>query len=144
MYAQQAQRDRFADGGLATASGSKIIQLCFERLDRDLDGAVDAIAAHHFYRAHDLLCHAQDLVFELLCMLDLEAWEPAADLARIYGYVLELLAKANISKIAKPANEARMLLASLGDGFRQAAAQLAAAPSAHNSDRARGELSLRA
>jgi flagellar secretion chaperone FliS len=157
MQPFQAQRERFADGGLATASGPKIIVMCYERLDRDLGGGLDAIAARDIYTAHQLLCHAQDIVFELLCMLDLDAWEHSIDLARIYGYVLELLTKANVDKTAnankatKTVKEARMLLASLGDGFRQAAAlsvtaQTAAQIAAAQAGPAGGarELSLRA
>ena len=83
-----------------TASGPKIIQLCYERLDRDLDGALLAIDRRDITVAHELLCHAQDIVHELLCMLDLDRWEHAGSLAAIYRYVLELLTEANVKKSA--------------------------------------------
>jgi flagellar protein FliS len=128
---QHTLRAKFTDGGLATASGPKVIQLCYERLDRDLDGALAAIATRDISGAHHLLCHAQDIVSELMCMLDLDVWEHAAQLASIYRYVLELLTQANVKKIPAPAIEARHLLAELGDAFRGAAAtssgQMAAA-----------------
>ncbi|MCU1361295.1 MAG: fliS, partial [Ilumatobacteraceae bacterium] len=93
---QQSLRSRFTDGGLDTASGPKVIQLCYERLDRDIDGALSAMARRDISGAHETLCHAQDIVCELLCMLDLDRWEHAGSLASIYRYVLELLTQANV------------------------------------------------
>jgi flagellar secretion chaperone FliS len=115
---QHTLRSKFTDGGLATASGPKIIQLCYERLDRDLDGALVAIDDRDIAAAHELLCHAQDIVHELLCMLDLDKWEHAGSLAAIYRYVLDLLTEANVRKSAAPAREARHLLGELGEAFR--------------------------
>lgn len=114
---ERTLRAKFTDGGLDTASGPKIIQLCYERLDRDLDGAVMAIGRRDVGTAHATLCHAQDIVHELLCMLDLDRWEHAGSLASIYRYVLELLVRANVTKTAAPAVEARRLLGELGEAF---------------------------
>ncbi len=102
--------------------------MAYDRLDRDIAGALVALKARDVERSHELLVHAQDLTNELLCMLDLDAWEHSAQLASIYRYVIELLTSANVYKRAKEANEARVLLAGLGDAFRQAAS--AAAPAA--------------
>ena len=121
MYPTQDQRHRFTDGGLATASGPKIIVMCYERLERDIAAAIEAIRADDVQGSHDSLCHAQDLVHELRCMLDLEIWEHAAGLSSIYHYVGNLLVAANVKKSIPLAEEARRLLAELGDGFRQAA-----------------------
>ena len=66
------------------------------------------------------------IVHELLCMLDLGLWEHAASLASIYRYVMQLLARANMSKRQGEAIEARRLLADLGDAFRQASLGLTA------------------
>lgn len=100
--------------------------MAYERLDRDLAGALVALESKDVQRSHELLCHAQDLVNELLCMLDLDVWEHAGKLASIYRYVIELLVQANVRKSTKEASEARTLLAGLGDAFRQAAAGPAA------------------
>lgn len=126
MYPNPTLRGRFTEDGLTTASGPKIVVMCFDRLDSDLGGAVAALEAQDTQRAHDLLCHAQDLVHELLCMLDLEVWEHARSLAAIYRYVMELLTRANVAKRAVEAVEARRLLAELGGAFRQASMGLAA------------------
>ena len=121
MHPTQDQRHRFTDGGLSTASGPKIIVMCYARLDRDLVTAMEAIRVDDVQGSHDSLCHAQDLVHELRCMLDLDAWEHAAGLSSIYHYVGNLLVAANVKKSVPLAEEARQLLAELGDGFRQAA-----------------------
>ena len=121
MYPTQDQRHRFTDGGLATASGPKIIVMCYERLERDIGAAIEAIRADDVQGSHDSLCHAQDLVHELRCMLDLEVWEHATGLSSIYHYVGNLLVAANVKKSIPLAEEARRLLAELGDAFRQAA-----------------------
>jgi flagellar protein FliS len=126
--AERALRSRFTDGALATASGPKVIQLCYERLDRDLDTALAAIGAHDVPGAHAALIHAQDLVHELLCMLDLDRWEHARTLASIYRYVLELLTEANVRKRPEPAHEARSLLAELGEAFRHGASAVVPEP----------------
>jgi len=125
MSYNTALRERFTDGALNTASGPKVIAMAYDRLDRDLAGAIDALVAKDITKSHELLVHAQDIVHELHCMLDLDAWEHAAALASIYRYVMELLMKANVSKETAPAVEARRHLAELGDAFRQAASQAA-------------------
>lgn len=128
MSYNTALRARFTDGALSTASGPKVIGLAYDRMDRDLAGAIDALTANDFSTAHDLLVHAQDIVHELQCMLDLDVWEHAGALASIYRYVMELLTRANVSKSVVPAVEARRHLAELGEAFRQAAAQSPVVP----------------
>jgi len=124
MYTSSSPRDRFMDGGLDTASAQQVIVLCFDRIDRDLAGALDAIASRNIERANELLSHAQDIVLELRCMLDLEAWEHAGQLSSLYRFAGDLLMTANIKKNAADVSAGRGLLAEIGDGFRQAAASL--------------------
>lgn len=128
MYENQSKRDRFVTGGLATASGPQIVAMAFDRIDRDLAGALDAIEAKDIERSHNLLCHAQDLVTELLMMLDLDAWEHAPALASIYQFTLDLLTKANLKKNPVEVRQARELLKNLGSGFTGAIQSLQSAP----------------
>ena len=92
--------------------------MAYDRLDRDIAGALSALADGDLAKAHELLCHAQDLVHELNGMLDVDAWEHGPSLAAIYRYVIVRLTEANMTKLASPATEARNLLAELGDAFR--------------------------
>jgi flagellar biosynthetic protein FliS len=125
MYTSQTLRQQFTDSALQTASGPRVVVMCYERLDRDLGEAIEAINAKELYRAHVALCHAQDLVHELLFMLDRTVWEHAGTLAAIYEFVARQLAAANMAKSVSLAAEARHLLAQLGEAFREAAVSLA-------------------
>ncbi len=125
MSQNNALRARFTDGALTTASGPKVITMCYDRLDRDLAGAIDALELNDVSTAHELLTHSQDIVHELLCMLDLDVWEHASALAAIYRYITQLLVSANVHKRVVDAREARHLLGEIGDAFRQAAVGLA-------------------
>jgi flagellar protein FliS len=116
-----ALRQRFAAGAVDTATGPRVVVMAYDRLERDLAGAIEALDGGDLPTAHELLCHAQDLVHELLGMLDLDAWEHAATLAAIYRYVIQLLTTANVAKRAADAATARALLAELGAAFRTAA-----------------------
>jgi flagellar protein FliS len=123
--------------------------MAYDRLDRDIAGALSALVDGDLPGAHELLCHAQDLVHELNGMLDLDVWEHGPALAAIYRYVIVRLTEANMTKQAAPASEARHLLAELGDAFRQASVTNATlpAPSGLPSTLAEGpagRLSLRA
>jgi flagellar secretion chaperone FliS len=122
-------RARFTDGALATTSAPKVVNLAYERLARDLTGAIEAIEVSDTPRAHELLVHAQDLVHELCCMLDLDVWEHAASLAAIYQYIIRILTVANTHKRVAEVREAKLLLAELGDAFRQASVEVAASAS---------------
>ena len=83
-YSSQALRARFTDGALSTASGPRVVVMAYDRLDRDLAGAIAALEMKDITTSHQLLVHAQDLVHELLFMLDLDVWEHASTLAAIY------------------------------------------------------------
>jgi flagellar protein FliS len=128
MYQTTTSRERFTDGGLTTASGPKIIVMCYERLDRDITGAIDAIEHRQIERAHDLLLHAQDILLEMRCMMDFDAWEHAGSLSSIYRFASDLLVTANVKKSAREAEQARAMLAELGAAFKQAAASAVSAP----------------
>lgn len=119
-------RARFTDGGLATASAPKVVVLCYDRLERDITTAIDAIERRDIETAHHALLHAQDLVVELRLLLESSEWEHSATLSSIYAFVVDLLTAANVKKSAREAVQARGLLRELGDAFRTAAASLLA------------------
>jgi flagellar protein FliS len=120
-----AARARFTSDRLETASNAQIVVLCFDRLDRDLETARDAIEREDHFTANDSLHHAQDLLGELALMVDQEAWEHAGALVAVYDYLLRLLAAANIHKSIALVAEAQHLISEIGDGFRGAARDVA-------------------
>lgn len=127
MHSPDSLRNRFADGDLTTASGNRVVVMCFDRLDRDFATALAAIAEQDHYTTNRALGHAQDLITELAGMLDLGAWEHATTLLSVYDYLLRRLAQSNAAKDANGVNEVRRLTAELGAGFREAAAAAATA-----------------
>jgi flagellar protein FliS len=142
MTSNQQFRARFTEDALATASGPRVVVMAYDRLDRDLAGAIDALDRGDLPAVHELLCHAQDLVDELHGMLDVDRWEHAPALASVYRYVGELLVQANVAKRVAAVQEARRLLGELGDAFRTAAVSVAT--SADVSDDPNRRLSFRA
>lgn len=130
QFSAGSQRSRFTDGAIETASGSQVIVMCFDRLERDLDGALNAIDERRHEHTNSLLRHAQDLLTEMVAMLDVEAWEHAPALLSVYDYVLRRLAHANMFKDPAGVAEARKLIGEIGDAFRGAATELAAQPAA--------------
>ncbi len=126
-FASGSLRSRFTDDSLETASGPKVIVMCFDRLERDLDNALCSIENEDHDATNSLLRHAQDLIAEMVAMLDVTAWEHAPALLSVYDYLLRRLAQANVLKDAAAVREARHLISEIGEGFRGAAEIVVAA-----------------
>jgi len=120
MNASKSRR-KFSDNAITTVSPARIIVLCYERLDRDLEGAATAMERQVRSDAHELCCHAQDIIAELLGALDQDAWEHASSLAGIYTWSLAHLMRANIQQNPEMIREVQTVLAELRVGFTQAA-----------------------
>lgn len=133
MNPTDAVRDRYAEGSLETASASKIVTMCFDRLDRELSSALRAIDERDHYECNAALAHAQDLVTELAGMLDLDVWEHSGSLVALYDYLLRLLTAANTFKSAPAVAEAQRIVRELGGAFRTAAEEAAVGATAPES-----------
>ena len=72
--------------------------------------------------------HAQEIVLELRATLDEDAWEGAAGLAQLYGFVINELITANIKGDVARVISCRNLVEPLLDAWRQAALATADAP----------------
>lgn len=124
MRPASSARHQFVNGGLVTASPQRVVEMAFERLDRDLTAALEALARRDIERCHGALCHAQELVVELNLMLDHDAWEHTTALSSIYLYVVDVLTRANVRKSAADVEHARSILAEIGGAFSAASASL--------------------
>lgn len=138
MNTADTMLDRFNSDGAHTASGPRIVVMCFDRLDRDLAQAIAAIEQGDHFEANETLGHAQDLLGEVAAMLDLESWEHAGSLVSVYDYVLRRLATANIIKDVTLVAEAQRLVTEIGDAFRVAAEPVPVAAADASSDSAGG------
>lgn len=126
MISNQMMRQRFRDDAVSTASRERVVVMAFDRIDRDLAEALDAVDTHSTALAHQSLCHAQALLGELQMMLDVNAWEHGHRLVAIYEYLIGRLVHANLTKSREPIVEVQRHVHDLGDAFRSVAAEVTA------------------
>lgn len=116
-----------------TLSPARTLVLLYERLQRDLVDAEDAITSGDRYRAHQALLHAQEIVAELDVALDASQWSDAARLSSIYRFITSRLIAANVGQDAAAVRDCRAVVDPLVDTWREAWQQqssAAAAPAA--------------
>jgi flagellar protein FliS len=99
----------------------RLITMLYDRLARDLVSAEAAIERHDRTVAHETLVHAQEIVFELLSALDVDAWEGGPALASLYTWLLKELVAANTSQDAMKVRHARSLIEPLAEAWHVAA-----------------------
>ncbi len=116
----QGKRSRFLSDAVSTASPGRLLVMLYDRLVLDLSRAEQALAAEDRQGGDAALQHAQDIVFELMATLDVEAWEGAPGLLSIYQYVLGELVQANTSASAERVATCRSLLEPLQEAWREA------------------------
>jgi flagellar secretion chaperone FliS len=123
MARTAAVRNAYASDTVVTTP-ERLITMLYDRLARDLHGAEAAIAAGDVPAANAQLVHAQDIIFELLSALDVDAWEGAPQLASLYTWLLNQLADANLRKDALIVKQCRSLVEPLGEAWHAAAAEV--------------------
>ena len=115
-------RNRYLKDSVSTASPQRLVVMLYDGLVHDLQLAQQGVATGDVVLVHTRLIRAQAIVTELQGSLDLNAWAGAADLSRLYTYVLELLVDANVRKDAAPLVLAMDVVEPLRDAWRQALA----------------------
>jgi flagellar protein FliS len=115
-------RNRYLKDSVSTASPQRLVVMLYDGLVHDLQLAQQGVATGDVALVHTRLIRAQAIVTELQSSLDLNAWAGAADLSRLYTYVLELLVDANVRKDAAPLVLAMGVVEPLRDAWRQALA----------------------
>ena len=118
-----ALRDRYLADSVNTASPGKLLVMLYDRLVRDLAQGEEALRAGERELAGERITHAQEIVLELRTTLDLDAWDGAAGLANVYGWLITELIGANIARDADRVAACRGLVEPLRDAWREAAAQ---------------------
>ena len=113
-------RNRYLKDSVSTASPQRLVVMLYDGLVHDLQLAQQGVATGDVALVHTRLIRAQAIVTELQGSLDVSAWAGAADLSRLYTYVLELLVDANVRKDAEPVAQALAVVEPLQDAWRQA------------------------
>lgn len=119
---QAALLAKFRRESLATASPAQLLTMLYDRLLLDLDRAVVALESGDRAAANEQLGHAQQIVHELRCSLDVNAWEGGPQLLQIYNFLYAELISANLARDAAKVTACRGLVAPLRDAWHQAAA----------------------
>jgi flagellar protein FliS len=121
-----AVRNAYSSDTVVTTP-ERLITMLYDRLCRDLVGAEAALERRDRTQAHDLLVHAQEIVFELLSALDVDAWEGAAQLGTLYTWMLRQLVEANTEQDPAKVHHVRSLVEPLAEAWHQAANAVATA-----------------
>lgn len=122
MTTTAALRRRYTNDSVTTASPSQLVVLLYNRLVKDLSLALVGLERRDIEGSHRALRHAQEIVSELSCSLDLEVWPEGEGLLALYDYVQDRLVHANVTKSAALVAEVIDLVEPLRDAFTQAAA----------------------
>lgn len=115
-------RARYLRESVSTASPGRLLVMLYERLVRDIAQAETALRAGDTDTGSHCLLHAQEIIIELRSTLDLNAWDGAIGLAKIYGFLLTELIAANVNHDPDRAAACRGLVEPLLDAWRTAAA----------------------
>lgn len=118
---QQSQlAGRYQSDGMGGSSPQKLLLAVFDRLNRDVEGAIEAIETGRIEVAHRSMVNAQELVYELNLALDPEVWPPAADLRLVYEHLMELLIEANLTKSIETLSSCLAIIAPLAATWTEA------------------------
>ena len=125
------RRSAFLRDGVGNASPQHLLLLLLDRLVLDLTRGEAAQRAGDREGANTQLQHAQAILDQLSDSLDLDAWDGAAQLLALYGYLRGELVAANTSQDPARTATCQALLLPLRDAWREAALTLpASAPPA--------------
>jgi flagellar protein FliS len=116
-----AMRARYLADTVATASAPRLLVMLYDRLLLDLAQGEAALRTGDRQAASTVLLHAQDIVLELRGALDVTAWDGAAGLAQLYGFVLTELIRANVRADADRVAACRSIVGPLAEAWREAA-----------------------
>ncbi len=108
----------YLENEILTADPLKLVELLYRGALDAIDCAREALAEHDIRRRSRFITKATKLVAELAQSLDHDkGGEIAANLDRLYEYILRLLLDANVRQIEPPLIEATQLLTTLLEGW---------------------------
>jgi flagellar protein FliS len=114
--AQQRELDRYRRDRVLTAPPQVLIQLLLEQAIADID---EALAVSDALERGGLIRHAQAVVLELRCSLDLSQGEVAENLDSLYAFVTNQCIDAFVSREPAPLVAARRVLNDVLEGWRE-------------------------
>lgn len=112
---QQRDLERYQTDRVLTAPPEVLVLMMLERVVNDLDAAIEA--GDDLARGM-LIRHAQDIVIELRCSLDLSQGEIAENLDALYAYVDRQCLDSFANKTVSPLRPARQVMRNILEGWR--------------------------
>lgn len=112
---QQRDLERYQNERVLTAPPEVLVLMMLERVVNDLDAAIDC---DDDLERGILIRHAQDIVIELRCSLDLTQGEIAENLDSLYAYVDQQCLDAFVSKSVSALRPARQVMRNILEGWR--------------------------
>jgi flagellar protein FliS len=122
MGYQQSSVQAYRQTSVKTATQGRVIVMLYEEAIRQIDLALDGIAAQdrRLDRINNAILKAQSIVTELMVSLDMEnGGEIAQNLFRLYMFFNDRLMEGNVKKDAAPLKEVKNLMADLRDAWKQ-------------------------
>lgn len=104
-----------------TASPAARLVMVIDQLDASLSRAISGYETNDLYEIHCGLKNAQAIVALLRDSLQVEVWDGAGDIQRLYEYSLDRLVRSNFAKERQLLAEAEEVLRPLMAAWRQAA-----------------------
>ena len=114
-------RQRYRENAVETAPPGTRLVMIIDQLDTALTRSDRGFERNDLYEIHCGLKNAQAIVALLRDSLQLDAWEGAADIHRLYEYSLDRLVRANLHKERALLEEAKEVLLPLMRSWREAA-----------------------
>jgi flagellar protein FliS len=117
-------RSRYVADTVATAGPSRLLAMLYDRLLLDVDRGERALRTGDRGGATGHLSHAQSIVTELICSLDVDGWDGAQNLLSIYTFLLRELVGSSVSGDAERVAACRALIEPLHEAWNEAGRSL--------------------
>ncbi|QHW32601.1 flagellar export chaperone FliS [Paenibacillus rhizovicinus] len=107
---------KYQQSSVKTASPGQLVVMLYDGAIRFVKQGIEAIEHGHIEQANTSLIKAQNVVNELMVTLNFD-YPIAAELVRIYEYMIHLLITSNTKKDREPAAEALSYLIDLRESW---------------------------
>lgn len=109
----------YKETAVMTQNRGRLVVMLYEGAIKHLRQAMKAIEANDSEQKGKLICKAQDIIFELNTVLDMEAGGEIADnLRKLYNFMWQHLGQANLKCDCHMVGEVIDLLVELNEGWK--------------------------
>jgi flagellar protein FliS len=109
----------YKETAVMTQDKGRLVVMLYEGAIKHLHQAMRAIETNDREKKGKLICKAQDIIFELNTVLDMEAGgEIAGNLRKLYNFMWQHLGQANLKSDSHIVGEVVDLLVELNEGWK--------------------------